>query len=92
MLFAIGELRFLNVGFNTQTDSSLCNSDLIPVCDTANFSLSRNDQIALLIQERDGAKANEDALAEKVSELMDEIMNLNEEIAKLKQQKLGTIL
>ena len=53
------------------------------------FSLSANEQLALLVQERDTARANENALAERVSDLMDEIVRLNQEIARAKQQKLG---
>ena len=53
------------------------------------FSLSTNDQIAHLIQERDSSQANELVLAERVGELMDEIVKLNDEIAKFKQGKIG---
>ena len=56
------------------------------------FSLSTNDQIAHLIQERDSSQANELVLAERVGELMDEIVKLNDEIAKFKQGKIGKLL
>jgi hypothetical protein len=53
--------------------------------------LSTNEQIALLVQERDASKANELILAERVGELMDEIVKLNDDIAKFKQEKIGEI-
>lgn len=53
------------------------------------FSLSANEQIALLVQERDTFQANELRLGERVMELMDEIEKLNEDIAKFKQDKIG---
>ena len=56
------------------------------------FSLSANEQIALLVQERDSSQANELILAERVGELMDEIVKLNDEIAKFKQEKIGNFL
>ena len=55
------------------------------------FSLSTNEQIALLVQERDASQANELALAERVGELMDEIVKLNDEIARFKQEKIGKL-
>ncbi|XP_063678324.1 uncharacterized protein LOC134814194 isoform X4 [Bolinopsis microptera] len=55
-------------------------------------NLSTNDQIAHLIQERDSSQANELVLAERVGELMDEIVKLNDEVAKFKQEKIDMSL
>ena len=57
----------------------------------SSLSLSANEQISILIQERDSAVSNEQSLAERVGELMDEIVRLNEEVTRAKQQKLGEL-
>jgi len=55
-------------------------------------NLSANEQISILIQERDSAVSNEQSLAERVGELMEEIVRLNEEVTRAKQQKLDVTL